>query len=76
MIRSSDGGKAYWGYYQDYLEEISGKKKFHRFSAKIIRRNGEKNGRNASGNRPSKKMYASSINVDANMASSYGLTCL
>ena len=26
MIRRSDGGKAYWGYYQDYLEEISGKK--------------------------------------------------
>ena len=26
MIRRSDGPKAYWGYYQDYLEEISGKK--------------------------------------------------
>ena len=40
MIRRSDGPKTYWGYYQDYLEEISGKKiqkKFHRFSAKIIR---------------------------------------
>ena len=26
MIRRSDGPKGYWGYYQDYLEEISGKK--------------------------------------------------
>ena len=26
MIRRSDGPKTYWGYYQDYLEEISGKK--------------------------------------------------
>ena len=26
MIRRSDGPKAYWGYYQDYLEKISGKK--------------------------------------------------
>ena len=26
MIRRSDGPKTYRGYYQDYLEEISGKK--------------------------------------------------
>ena len=26
MIRRSDGPKTYWGYYQDYLEEISWKK--------------------------------------------------
>ena len=26
MIRRSDGPKGYWGYYQDYLEKISGKK--------------------------------------------------
>ena len=26
MIRRSDGPKSYWGYYQDYLVQISGKK--------------------------------------------------
>ena len=45
MIRHSDGPKAYWSYYQDYLEEISGKniqKKIPSIFSKIIRRNGEK----------------------------------
>ena len=37
MIRRPDGPKSYWGYYQDYLVQISGKKSkknWPRFSAK------------------------------------------
>ena len=86
MIRRSDGPKTYWGYYQDYLVQIFGKK-IQKKIPSIFSKNpkgiayGEKKW-------PKRKWrpifkFGPKIEwtrpveyVDANMASSYGLTCL
>ena len=85
MIRHSDGPKTYWGYCQDYLVQIYEKKsppqKFHRFSAKIVRvLYDEKMGEMAVAEMLKfghKIEWTLPVeHVDANMASSYGLTYL
>ena len=89
MIRCLDGPKTYWGYYQDYLIQIYGKK-IPKKIASIF-------SKNPKGIVWRKKMAKQKwqpifnfgpkiewmhpveyvdANVDANMDSSYGLTCL
>ena len=85
MIRCSDGPKTYWGYYQDYVIQIYGKK-IRKKIASIF-------SKNPKGIVWRKKMAETKVAadfqilskikwthpveyVDANMASSYGLTCL
>ena len=85
MIRRLDGPKTYWGYYQDYLVEIYGKKCKNKIPSIFSK--------NHKGIVWSKKISKTEVAADfqfgpkiewtcpveyvyANMASSYGLTCL
>ena len=72
MIRYSDGPKTYWGYYQDYLVQIDGKKipkkNYIDFQQKIVRLYSmAKTGRNASGGRFSNLVQKLNVRVQYNM---------